>query len=129
MTRVLLTLIMGCMLLFISCRKTAINDSDPIVFTTDAAASNISVASSFPFKVTISSRIGYSGLNVAVTAVEEVSGLSVTPQPPNFKTNIADNSTSVINLPQQKWVIVTIKVTDLYNSNNTASKTFRVIYK
>lgn len=129
MTRVLLMLIMGCMLLFTSCTKTAVNDSDPIVFTTNAAASNISVASSFPFTVTISSRIGFSGLNVAVTAVEEVSGLSVTPQPPNFKTNIADNSTSVINLPQQKWVIATIKVTDLFNANNTATKTFRVIYK
>lgn len=129
MTRLRLILSVVCMLMLSGCIKTAINDSDPIVFTTDAAASNISVASSFPFKVTISSRIGYSGLNVAVTAVEEVSGLSVLPQPPSFKTNIADNSTSVINLPQQKWVVTTIKVTDLYNANNTASKTFRVIYK
>lgn len=129
MTRLLSILSVVCMLMLSGCIKTAINDSDPIVFTTDASTNNISVASSFPFKVTISSRIGYSGLNVAVTAVEEVSGLSVTPQPPSFKTNIADNSTSVINLPQQKWVITTIKVTDLYNANNTASKTFRVIYK
>lgn len=129
MTRLFSILSVVCMLLFSGCIKTAVNDSDPIVFTTDASANNISVASSFPFKVTISSRIGYSGLSVAVTAVEEVSGLSVTPQPPSFKTNISDNSTSIINLPQQKWVVATIKVTDLYNANNTASKTFRVIYK
>lgn len=129
MTRLLSILSIICILLLSGCIKTAVNDSDPIVFTTDASANNISVASSFPFKVTISSRIGYSGLNVAVTAVEEVSGLSVLPQPPSFKTNISDNSTSVINLPQQKWVVTTIKVTDLYNANNTASKTFRVIYK
>jgi len=129
MKRLISILFVASFILLSGCIKTAINDSDPIVFTTDAAANNISVASSFPFKVTVSSRIGYSGLSVAVTAVEEVSGLSVLPQPPSFKTNISDNSTSVINLPQQKWVVTTIKVTDLYNANNTASKTFRVIYK
>ena len=129
MRRLYFILPIVCMIMLTGCIKTAVNDSDPIVFTTDASASNISVASSFQFKVTISSRIGYSGLSVAVTAVEEVSGLSVLPQPPSFKTNIADNSTSVINLPQQKWVVTTIKITDLYNANNTASKTFRVIYK
>ncbi|MFC4232454.1 hypothetical protein ACFOW1_11160 [Parasediminibacterium paludis] len=129
MTRLFFILSIICMTMLTGCIKTAVNGSDPIVFTTDASASNISVASSFQFKVTITSRIGYSGLSVAVTAVEEVSGLSVLPQPPSFKTNITDNSTSVINLPRQKWVVTTIKVTDLYNANNTASKTFRVIYK
>lgn len=129
MTRLLSIIIIGLMLTLNGCVKSAVNDSDPIAFTIDAAASNISVASSFPVVIKITSRIGYSGLNVALTAVEEVSGLAVSPQPPSFKTNITDNSTSVINLPQQKWVVATIKITDLYNASNTASKSFRVIYK
>ena len=111
------------------CAKTANNTSDPIVFTTDAAASNISVASNFPVAIKITSRISYSGLKVTISAIEEVSGLTVAPQPPAIITNSIDNSSSIINLPQQKWVVATIKVTDVNDANNTASKSFRVIYK
>ena len=122
-------LIMGLIILVSGCVKTASNESDPIVFTTDAAASNISVASNFPVAIKITSRISFSGLKVTITAVEEVSALTVAPQPPTFTTNAVDNSSSVINLPQQKWVLATVRVTDVNNANNTASKSFRVIYK
>ncbi len=122
-------LILGFLLLSFGCSKKVSNESEPIVFTTNAAASNISVASNFAFTLKITSRISASGLKVEVTAVEEVAGLSVSPQPPIFTTTVADNSTSIINLPQQKWVVATIKITDVKNEKNTASKTCRVIYK
>lgn len=122
-------LIIGFLLLLFGCSKSASNESDPIVFTTNAAASNISVASNFAFTLKITSRISASGLSVKIMAVEEVSGMSVSPQPPIFTTTVSDNSTSIINLPQQKWVVATIKITDIKNEKNTASKTFRVIYK
>ncbi len=124
-----LIVIMGLLILASGCVKTANNTSDPIVFTTDAAASNISVASNFPVAIKITSRISYSGLKVTISAIEEVSGLTVAPQPPAIITNAVDNSSSIINLPQQKWVVATIKVTDVNNANNIASKSFRVIYK
>ena len=124
-----LIIIIGLVLGSFSCSKSASKESDPIIFTTNAAVSNISVASNFAFTLKISSRISISGLSVQVSAVEEVTGLLVSPQPPIFTTTVADNSTSVINLPQQKWVVATIKITDVINAKNTVSKTFRVIYK
>jgi hypothetical protein len=129
MKRNFLIVIIGLMLLSFGCSKSVSNDSDPIVFTTSAATSNISVASNFAFTLKITSRISIKGLSVQVTAAEEVTGLSVSPQPPIFTTTVADNSSSVINLPQQKWVIATVKITDANNAKNTASKSFRVIYK
>lgn len=113
----------------IGCSKTVSNESEAIVFTTNAAASNISVASNFSVTIKITSRISNSGLKVEVSAAEEASSVAVSPQPPIFVTTTADNNTNIINLPQQKWVIATIKVTDVNNAKNTVSKTFRVIYK
>ena len=129
MKRNFIIVTIGLVLLMFSCSKSASNESDAIVFTTNAAASNISVASNFAFTLKITSRISANGLSVQVIAVEEVAGLSVSPQPPIFTTTVVDNSTSVINLPQQKWVVATVKITDVKNAKNTASKTFRVIYK
>ena len=129
MKRFFLFGIIGFTLLSLGCSKSASNESDPIIFTTNAAISNISVASNFSFTLKVTSRISASGLSVQVTAAEEVAGLSVSPQPPIFTTTAADNSTSIINLPQQKWVVATVKITDVINVKNTASKTFRVIYK
>ncbi len=129
MKRVFLIIITGILIMAFGCTKTANNNSDSIVFTTDAAASNISVASNFPVAIKITSRIAYSGLKVTISAIEEVSGLTVSPQPPAFITNSVNNSSSVINLPQQKWVVATVTVTDVTNASNTASKSFRVIYK
>lgn len=129
MERFFLFGIIGFTLLSLGCSKSGSNESDPIIFTTNAATSNISVASNFPFTLKVTSRISVSGLSVQITAFEEVAGSSVSPQPPTFTTTVADNSTSIINLPQQKWVMATVKITDLINAKNTASKTFRIIYK
>ena len=129
MSRNLLIVIIGFFVMSFGCSKGASNESDAIVFTTNAGTSNVSVASNFAFTLKIGSRISVSGLSVQVSAVEEVTGSSVSPQPPTFTTTVADNSTSVINLPQQKWVVATIKITDTKNTKNTVSKIFRVIYK
>ena len=119
----------GFVMLITGCSKNVTNESDSIVFTIDAAASNISVASNFQVVIKIISHISSDGLKVELTAAEEVSGASVLPQAPSFTTTTLDNSTSVINLPQQKWVVATIKITDVNNVKNTATKIFRVIYK
>lgn len=111
------------------CSKSVTNESDPIVFTIDAAASNITVASNFTVGIKITSRISSDGLKVELTGVEEVSGIAVLPQAPAFITTTVDNSTSIINLPQQKWVVATVKITDVNNAKNSANKSFRVIYK
>lgn len=129
MQRYFIILIVGFAMLAFGCKKSVTNESDPIVFTIDAAASNITVASNFGVGIKITSRISSDGLKVELTGVEEVSGLSVLPQAPAFITTTVDNSTSVINLPQQKWVVATVKITDVNNAKNSGSKSFRVIYK
>lgn len=122
-------LFIGFVLLTMGCTKNISNGSDSVVFTIDAAISNITTASNFPVAIKITSRISTDGLKVELTAEEEVSRLSVLPQAPGFITTTIDNSTSVINLPHQKWIVATVKVTDVNNAVNTASKSFRVIYK
>lgn len=123
-------IILGFLILSFGCSKTISNESGAIIFTTDAAVSNINVASNFPVVIKITSAISPNGgLKVELTAVEEVSGLSVLPQSPLFTTTTANNGTSIINLPQQKWVVATVKITDINKATNTASKSFRVIYK
>ena len=129
MQRYFIILMIGFSMLAFGCSKSVTNESDPIVFTIDAAASNITVASNFGVGIKIASRISSNGLKVELTGVEEISSVAVLPQAPAFITTTVDNSTSIINLPQQKWVVATVKITDVNNAKNSASKSFRVIYK
>jgi len=114
---------------FSNCSKVVSNSSDPIVMVLDAAASNISVTASFLVNIKITSRIGNAGIKLESSCIDEVTGLSVDPQAPSFITSSADNSTSIINLPRQKWCVAYIKATDANDPKNTVTKNFRVIYK
>jgi len=68
------------------------------------------------------------GIKVEVSTKQEASGATV-------GTNSSVNSTTanvnvgVSGLPQQVWCIVTIKVTSLSTATNSATQTFRIIYK
>ncbi len=122
---VLLTVAIG------GCRKAATsNRSDIIDFTIDAAATNITVTSNFGVNIQIHSFINpLGGIKVESIAMEEITSGVISPQAPDFITKISANNTSIINLPRQKWVIATIKLTDIADAGNTATRVFRVIYK
>ncbi len=114
----------------IACSKGGGEPPEPnIVFDLDAAAINNALGSSFGFNVTLTSAIpSTSGIRIEVTAAEEGSGSSIT-QNAAIVSTIAKTSATVIGLPIQKFVIVTVKVTSVKTSTNTSTKTFRVVYK
>lgn len=100
----------------------------PIAFTHNAGNNVLNPGSSLNFAVTLTSAMPAAGIKVEVSTKEEASGNTV-------GTNSSVNSTSatvnggVAALPQQLWCIVTIKVTSASTVSNSATQTFRVIYK
>lgn len=100
-----------------------------IAFDLDAAAINNALGSSFGFNVTLTSAMpSTSGIRIEVTAAEEGSGSSII-QNASIVSTVAKTAATVIGLPIQKWVIVTVKVTSVKTSTNTLSKNFRVVSK
>ncbi len=113
-----------------SCYKTLVpSKSDKLDVQIDAAQSNISLNPIFPVNIKIFSRLFARGVSIENIVSEEVSGLLVEPQTPIVNTLNADNNTVIINLPRQKWCLVSIKITDNGDPNNVVVKTFRVVYK
>ena len=100
----------------------------PIAFTHNAGNNVLNPGSSLNFAVTLTSAMPAAGIKVEVSTKEEASGNTV-------GTNSSVNSTSatvnvgVSALPQQLWCIVTIKVTSASTASNSATQTFRVVYK
>ncbi len=101
----------------------------PIAFDLDAAAINNALGSSFGFNVTLTSAMpSTSGIRIEVTAIEEGTGTSLT-QNAAIVSTVTKTAATVIGLPIQKWVIVTVKVISVKTSTNSLSKTFRVVFK
>lgn len=100
----------------------------PIAFTHNAGNNVLNPGPSLNFAVTLSSAMPSSGIKVEVSTKEEASGNSV-------GTNSSANSTTstvnanVSGLPRQLWCIVTIKVSSVSAASNSATQTFRVVYK
>lgn len=122
----ILILIVTILLLF-SCKKKEIEEI--IVFETTAGSNTISTSGNYSFQITLKSKMPSNGIRIEVSAIEEVSGTSISPQMTPLNTSTAVNSVSVQNLPRQKWAEATVRVTSLTSSTNTASTKFRVIYK
>ena len=100
----------------------------PIAFTHNAGKNVLNPGPSLNFNITLTSTMPAAGIKVEVSTKEESSGNAV-------GTNSSVNSTSaavsasVSSLPRQVWCIVTIKVTSLSTASNSATQTFRIIYK
>ena len=99
-----------------------------IVFTHNGGNNVLNPGSALNFAVTLTSAMPAAGIKVEVSTTEEATGNTV-------GTNSSVNSTSatvnvgVSALPQQLWCIVTIKVTSASTASNSATQTFRVVYK
>ena len=99
-----------------------------IAFTHNGGNNVLNPGSALNFAVTLTSAMPAAGIKVEVSTKEEATGNTV-------GTNSSVNSTSatvnvgVSALPQQLWCIVTIKVTSASTASNSATQTFRVVYK
>jgi uncharacterized protein YcfL len=100
-----------------------------IVFDINTSSAVIHSNSSYSFQVTLKSKMPVSGIKVEVSAVQEVAGTAVSPQPAAITSTTSATTASVQNLPQQKWVVATVRVSSATTATNTATQTFRVIYK
>lgn len=99
-----------------------------IAFTHNAGNNVLNPGPSLNFNVTLTSAMPAAGIKVEVSTKEEASGNTV-------GTNSSVNSTSatvnvgVSGLPRQLWCIVNIKVTSVSTASNSATQTFRIVYK
>jgi hypothetical protein len=100
-----------------------------IVFDINTSSAVIHSNSSYSFQVTLKSKMPVSGIKVEVSAVQEVAGTAVSPQPAAITSTTSVTTASVQNLPQQKWVVANVRVSSATTATNTAMQTFRVIYK
>ncbi len=100
----------------------------PIAFTHNAGNNVLNPGPSLNFNVSLTSAMPAAGIKVEVSTKEEASGNTV-------GTNSSVNSTSatvnvgISALPRQLWCIVTIKVSSVSTASNSATQTFRVVYK
>jgi hypothetical protein len=110
-----------------SCKKSQAPEA-AIVFITDANATNISTANTFPVTVTLTSAMPPGGINILAKVIDQTNSATITQNAGvNSKTPI--NNIQLINLPQQHMCSVTLTVTSISTPSNTASKTFDVVYK
>ena len=100
----------------------------PIAFTHNAGNNVLNPGSSLNFNITLTSTMPAAGIKVEVSTKEESSGNAVGTNS-SVNSVSAAVSASVSSLPRQVWCIVTIKVTSLSTASNSATQTFRIIYK
>lgn len=126
MKRIVLYVLLSSVL--VGCKKNKIEVEENVVFETNASAAIINTASTFDLKVTIKSKIPSQGLKIAVTSIEEASGIAVV-QPAPITIFTSTGNITLQNLPRQKWVSVTVNVSSIRTISNAASQTFKIIYK
>lgn len=114
---------------FVSCTKKGAAPEENIAFELSSGSAIVNASNSFSFQITLKSKVPDSGVKIEVSAVEELAGTAVTPQPPSLTSTSATISSGVQNLPRQKWVVTSVKVSSVATPSNTATKTFRIVYK
>lgn len=113
---------------FFSCKKTKVEIEETIVFETNAPSVVVNTSNSFDFQVIIKSKLPSKGLTLEVDAIDEALGNTIFQSAPlNMSTAVV--KTLVQNLPQQKWVLVNVKIKSVMTPTNNASESFRIIYK
>ena len=129
MKRIVVLMLIGIMgIAYLGCKKKSADIEPPIAFEMDADLVNVSFSDRFNFAVRITSAMPLFGVKVGSTAKEEISGQVVEQELPLY-SNTAQAGQFIKNLPRQKWVIVTVKVSSFRDTLNCATKTFKVVYK
>ena len=133
-----LTILLFWSLLFqVSCSKDGGGEPTPpppppeeeaLKISTNASSLNITAGAQFDFTVTVDSKMPANGVKIEYTVRGE-SDNQVYPQGPAIETKTASTAISLSGLPRQKFCVTSITVTSLSKSSNTASTSFRVVYK
>jgi hypothetical protein len=100
-----------------------------INFEMNPSFSSISSSTTYDFKVTLKSKMPLGGVIIDIIAIDEGSGTPILPQALGITSITSVSNLSVLNLPRQKWVETTVKVTSKQTATNSATAKFRVIYK
>lgn len=112
-----------------SCMKQELNQiEDAIKFEYDALGSNISNGDKFVFTLKLLSAMPTDGVKLDISAKEELTG-TVVSQDASVVSKAVQTALSVKNLPQQKWVVVTVTVCSVKTPTNCVTKTFKVVFK
>ena len=100
----------------------------PITFSHNAGNNVLNPGPSLSFNVTLTSAMPSGGIKVEISTKEEASGNVVGTNSSTSGTSAAVTA-SISSLPRQLWCVVTIKVTSQRTASNSATQTFRIVYK
>jgi hypothetical protein len=101
---------------------------DNLRISIDAGSYEFSPASDFNFNLTVESAMPPAGVWI-IAEVKAETDNQLYLQAPSIETTNKTTKITLRNLPRQKICISTIKVTSKNTSTNTATTSFRVVYK
>ncbi len=101
----------------------------PIAFTINATNNSISLTNGYAVTATLSSSMPSTrGISIETTLLDQNTSATIA-QNAAVTSTAAANNLQLINLPQQHWCTVTIKVSSVATPSNNASQSFTVVYK
>src|SRR4029453_5139627 len=101
---------------------------EPLRISIDASSFTTSLAPDFGFNVKVESRMPAGGVKIEYSVKGEIDNQNY-PQSPVSYTNNAVSPIIIRYLPRQTTCICNITVTSQLTSTNTASTSFRIVYK
>src|SRR5215203_3056710 len=99
-----------------------------LIISTNMAALNTTPGSDFTFNLNVESPMPVSGVRI-VSEVKAEADNQIYPQGTGIETTNKVATVNIRNLPRQKICVCTVSVTSKSKSTNTATKSFRVVYK
>ena len=101
----------------------------PVAFTINAANNSVSLTNGFAVTATLTSIMPSSkGITIETTVVDQTNSANI-PQSAAITSTSAVNNLQLVNLPQQRWCMATIKVSSVATPANSATQSFTVVYK
>ena len=128
MRTILFSILVAFAILMLQCNPAEIEEEN-LNISTDAPAYNETPGPDFSFRLMVESAMPPDGVKIFYTVKGESDNLDYPQNPGVIETTNKIILIKLINLPQQKFCVCTIKVTSKSKSSNTASKNFRVVYK
>lgn len=112
------------------CKKeTTAKVEESLIFEMSGGITAVSTKANYDFQVVMKSAVPTEGVRIDISAVEEIGGSVVSPQSPSFIVTGTNTNASVLNLPRQRWVVATVKLSSVKTLTNTSTQSFRVIFK
>jgi hypothetical protein len=110
-----------------ACKKEK-NEEEAIRFYTDALANAKSLGPNYVVGITIESAMPAAGVEIEYTLTGESDNLLI-PQGPKIVTKGKFATFTLMNLPRQKYCVCKITVRSKSNLANSATVSFRIVYK